>query len=99
MGDISTIISQGQVQYSLIPDTADLRTCSSCNTQKPFAEFYSDGTDRHGVKRCRRDCKECYRITRLRSRRQKETTRIALVAAELLARTGAKAKPKRRTKL
>lgn len=46
-------------------DTATHRVCGTCGQLKPVEEFYKDGKDREGNPRYRRDCKECYKITRL----------------------------------
>lgn len=40
------------------------RVCSCCLKEKPVTMFYSDGTDRNGNKRYRRDCKQCYKSAR-----------------------------------
>lgn len=45
------------------------RTCGTCEETKEVSEFYRDGTDGEGNTKYRRDCKECYRKTRLMSRR------------------------------
>lgn len=47
------------------------RTCGTCLQPKSVDEFYKDGKDSNGDYKYRRDCKECYRITRLRSRQAK----------------------------
>lgn len=58
---------------SMIPsDTETHRTCSVCLKSKEFNEFYKDGKDINGVGKIRRDCKECYRKTRLSTRRSKK---------------------------
>lgn len=72
------------------------RTCGLCDKAKPYSEFYSDGTDNYGKKRYRRDCKECYRVTRLKARRMKEAARIAAVEADAKARGAAKTTRRRR---
>lgn len=54
------------------PDNDTHRTCGNCMTRKPVEEFYKDGTDKEGKPRYRRDCKECYRVTRLTSRHAKK---------------------------
>lgn len=49
-----------------------MRTCGTCLVDKEaVTEFYKDGKDSSGNDRYRRDCKECYRVTRLSSRRAK----------------------------
>jgi hypothetical protein len=52
-------------------DAEGMRTCGCCLESKPVTEFYKDGTDNEGKPRYRRDCKVCYRVTRLSSRRVK----------------------------
>lgn len=51
-------------------DKPGFRTCSNCQQEKPVDEFYKDGKDSQGNPKYRRDCKECYRVTRLKSRRK-----------------------------
>lgn len=56
----------------LIPGGPIYRTCGCCLTPKELeVEFYKDGKDSEGNNRYRRDCKECYRVTRLRARQAK----------------------------
>lgn len=50
-------------------DEDGFRTCGTCLERKPISEFYKDGVDTNGNPRYRRDCKQCYRISRLKSRR------------------------------
>lgn len=47
------------------------RICGTCMEPKSVDEFYKDGKDRDGEPKYRRDCKDCYRITRLLSRQAK----------------------------
>lgn len=47
-------------------DTATHRVCGTCGELKPVTDFYRDGKDKDGNPRYRRDCKECYKITRMR---------------------------------
>jgi hypothetical protein len=54
-------------------DENGLRTCGCCGIPKAKEEFYRDGTDGNGNPKYRRDCKECYRVTRLSSRQKKRT--------------------------
>jgi hypothetical protein len=57
---------------TLIPkDEEGFRTCGCCLERKATTEFYKDGKDSEGNLRYRRDCKQCYRVTRLSSRRAK----------------------------
>ena len=49
------------------------RLCSICNTQKPLSEFYKDGKDKDGNIKYRRDCKLCYRATRLKTKKVIQT--------------------------
>lgn len=46
-------------------DTATHRVCGTCGELKPVTDFYRDGKDKDGNPRYRRDCKECYKITRM----------------------------------
>lgn len=46
-------------------DTATHRVCGCCGELKPVSEFYKDGTYSNGTTRYRRDCRECYKKTRL----------------------------------
>lgn len=50
-------------------DDDGYRTCGTCLERKPVSEFYRDGVDREGNIKYRRDCKECYRVSRLSKRR------------------------------
>lgn len=50
---------------------ASSRICGSCEETKDLTEFYKDGTDPEGIVRYRRDCKECYKITRMQSAKAK----------------------------
>lgn len=47
-------------------DTATHRVCGTCGELKPVTDFYRDGKDKDGNPRYRRDCKECYKVTRMR---------------------------------
>ncbi|MNH03674.1 hypothetical protein D3C79_629430 [compost metagenome] len=47
------------------------RTCGTCLERKSTKHFYRDGKDNDGCDKYRRDCKDCYRINRLHSRRAK----------------------------
>lgn len=46
-------------------DTTTHRVCGTCGQSKPVSEFYKDGTDKNGEAKYRRDCKECYKVTRM----------------------------------
>ena len=52
-------------------DTDTHRVCGSCGELKPVQEFYKDGKDRNGKVRYRRDCKACYKKTRIMEERMK----------------------------
>jgi hypothetical protein len=54
-----------------LADTETTRECGVCREIRERTEFYSDGKNSDGSKKLRRDCKECYRIARLRTRRNK----------------------------
>ena len=53
-------------------DTETHRVCGTCNELKPVEDFYKDGKDNHGNIKYRRDCKECYKVTRIRESEMKE---------------------------
>ena len=46
-------------------DTDTERVCGCCGATKPVTEFYKDGKYSDGRIRYRRDCKECYKATRM----------------------------------
>lgn len=46
-------------------DTDTHRVCGTCGELKPVEMFYKDGKDSHGKVRYRRDCRECYKTTRM----------------------------------
>lgn len=52
--------------YCVPQDSTTHRTCGTCGLRKEFKEFYKDGKDSHGKTKYRRDCKECYKRTRMR---------------------------------
>lgn len=52
-------------------DTDTHRVCGTCGQLKPIEEFYKDGKDRNGKQRYRRDCKECYKVARIREAKLK----------------------------
>jgi hypothetical protein len=59
-------------EHNMIPKDEDgHRTCGTCLERKSVEHFYKDGKDADGNNKYRRDCKQCYRITRLRSRQAK----------------------------
>ena len=51
-------------------DTATEKTCSVCGEKKSVEEFYRDGYTSDGELKRRRDCKDCYRIGRLKRRNE-----------------------------
>ena len=53
-------------------DTDTHRVCGTCGELKPVSEFYRDGKDRNGNVRYRRDCKDCYKKTRIMEERLKK---------------------------
>jgi hypothetical protein len=55
----------------LIKNTETHRVCGTCNELKPVEDFYKDGKDNHGNIKYRRDCKECYKVTRIREAEMK----------------------------
>lgn len=54
-------------------DTETHRVCGTCEELKPVEDFYKDGKDNHGRTKYRRDCKECYKITRMRESAMKRS--------------------------
>lgn len=46
-------------------DTDTHRVCGICGLLKPVEEFYKDGKDKNGKPKYRRDCRECYKKTRI----------------------------------
>lgn len=59
-------------EYVSDRDTETHRVCGICGKLKPVSEFYKDGKDRNGNTRYRRDCKECYKKTRIVEERMKD---------------------------
>lgn len=47
-------------------DTDTHRVCGTCGELKPVEEFYKDGKDKNGKPKYRRDCKDCYKVARIR---------------------------------
>lgn len=52
-------------------DTDTHRVCGTCGKLLPVSDFYKDGKDSQGKVRYRRDCKSCYKLTRLTEARMK----------------------------
>lgn len=48
------------------------RVCSVCLKEKPLSAFYSDGTNKAGEKKYRRNCKECYKVSREKAKEVKK---------------------------
>ena len=57
--------------YIASRDTDTHRVCGSCNELLPLKDFYKDGKDNAGNTRYRRDCKQCYKVTRIREYERK----------------------------
>lgn len=53
-------------------ETEPTRKCGCCEEDKPVSEFYRDGTTPEGVVKYRRDCKECYKQTRISELKNKK---------------------------
>lgn len=60
-----------KAEYIGDQDTDTHRICGSCGELKPVEAFYKDGKDRDGKIRYRRDCRECYKKTRMMEARLK----------------------------
>lgn len=52
-------------------DTDTERVCGTCGEKKSVECFYRDGKDHKGKIRYRRDCKDCYKKTRMFETRRK----------------------------
>lgn len=46
-------------------DSETHRICGTCGESEPFEHFYKDGKDNQGKTKYRRDCKTCYKRTRI----------------------------------
>lgn len=46
-------------------DSDTHRICGMCGQLKEFSAFYKDGKDCNGNVKYRRDCKDCYKRTRM----------------------------------
>ena len=55
--DIAALIAIG--------DTPTTRVCGACGETKPLEAFYKDGKNSKGIIKYRRDCKDCYKATRV----------------------------------
>lgn len=53
-------------------DTDTHRVCSVCGKLKPVEDFYKDGKDKNGKPKYRRDCKDCYKVTRMHADKMKK---------------------------
>lgn len=53
-------------------DTDTHRVCGTCGVLKPVEDFYKDGKDKNGKPKYRRDCKGCYKVTRIREAEMKK---------------------------
>lgn len=53
-------------------DTDTERVCGTCGQLKPVSDFYKDGRSSDGSTRYRRDCKDCYKKTRIKEARLKK---------------------------
>ena len=51
---------------------AGCRLCGTCMQVKPLASFYKDGRDKDGNAKYRRDCRQCYKSTRIEADKRKE---------------------------
>lgn len=53
-------------------DTDTHRVCGTCGKLKPVEDFYKDGKDKNGNVKYRRDCRECYKKTRVMEAKNKK---------------------------
>ena len=56
-------------------DTDTHHICGTCGELKPLKDFYKDGKAKDGSIKYRRDCKECYKQTRIYEARLKERSK------------------------
>jgi len=54
------------------------RVCGTCGIQRPLEDFYKDGTDKDGKVKYRRDCKDCYKRTRMQEAKLKKGAKHAI---------------------
>ncbi len=59
-------------KYLSDEDTETQRVCGTCGKLKDVSAFYKDGKDSNGKTRYRRDCRECYKKTRIAERKYKK---------------------------
>ena len=52
-------------------DTDTHRVCGTCGELKPVSAFYKDGKYHNGNIRYRRDCRECYKKTRIQEAKRR----------------------------
>jgi hypothetical protein len=57
---------------TIVEDSDTHRICGTCGESKPFDKFYKDGADRHNKPKYRRDCKDCYKRTRITEQKAKK---------------------------
>lgn len=65
------------MEYLSDKDTDTHHVCGTCHELKPVSKFYKDGKDSEGNVRYRRDCKDCYKNTRIQEAVTKSKRRIA----------------------
>lgn len=53
------------VNYIGDKDTDTHRVCGTCGELKPVEAFYKDGKGKDGKPKYRRDCRDCYKKTRI----------------------------------
>lgn len=58
-------------EYLSDKDTETHHVCGTCGELKPVESFYKDGKTKDGRVRYRRDCKDCYKQTRIMEARLK----------------------------
>ena len=70
-----TIADLFVAEYIGDKDTDTHRVCGTCGLLKPVSDFYKDGKYKDGRTRYRRDCKDCYKSTRITEAKLKEGKR------------------------
>lgn len=56
--------------YISSKDTSTHRVCGTCGVLKSVDTFYKDGTDSDGNVKYRRDCKDCYKVKRIKEKKK-----------------------------
>jgi hypothetical protein len=69
------------MEYLSDKDTATQRVCGTCGKLLPLSDFYKDGKTAEGDIKYRRDCKNCYKDTRVNEALIKAKRRTSINAS------------------